>query len=50
MKKINAWLVILAGVLLGLHAAGIFNLLEGVGAWVLAAVVFAIGLNQLLRD
>ena len=50
MKKINAWLVILASILLGLHAANVFNLLEGSGAWILAVVVFLIGLNKLFRD
>ncbi|MBU2104675.1 MAG: hypothetical protein KKF67_02790 [Nanoarchaeota archaeon] len=49
MKNLNAWLVILAGVLLGLHAAGIFNLLEGVGSWALAVVVLLIGIFQLMK-
>ncbi|MBU4069642.1 MAG: hypothetical protein KJ646_01540 [Nanoarchaeota archaeon] len=49
MKKLNAWLVILSSVILGLHAVKVINILEGVGIWVLIIVVFLIGLNQLLR-
>jgi len=50
MKKLNAWLVILTGVLLGIHAAGVINLLSGAWSWTLAVVVFLIGINQLLRN
>jgi len=49
MKNLNAWLVILAGVLLGLHAANVFDLLQGAGTWVLAVVVLLIGINQLRK-
>lgn len=49
MKKLNAWLVILAGILLGFHASGVINLLSGVWSWILAIVVLAIGINQLVK-
>jgi len=49
MKNLNAWLVILAGALLGIHAAGIINLLSGAWMWVLAIVVLLIGINQLMK-
>ena len=49
MKNINAWLVILAGVLLGIHAAGVINLLSGTWSWALAIVVLLIGINQLIK-
>jgi len=49
MKNLNAWLVILAGVLLGIHAAGIINLLSSAWMWVLAIVVLLIGINQLMK-
>lgn len=49
MKNLNAWLVILVGVLLGIHAAGIINLLSGAWMWALAIVVLLIGINQLIK-
>ena len=49
MKNINALLVILAGVLLGVHAAGFINLLSSAWSWVLAIVVLLIGINQLMN-
>ena len=50
MKNLNAWLVILAGVLLGFHAARVFNLLEGAGSWAIAVVVLLIGIFQLIKN
>ena len=50
MKNLNAWLVILAGVLLGFHAVGVFNLLEGAGSWAIAIVVLLIGIFQLMKN
>ena len=49
MKKLNAWLVILAAVILGLHGANVINILEGVGIWALTIVILLIGLNQLRK-
>jgi len=49
MKNINAWLVVLAGVFLGIHAAGFINLLEGYWMWALSIIVLLIGINQLIK-
>jgi len=49
MKKLNAWLVVLTGVILGLHALKVINILEGIGIWAITIVVLLIGLNQLLK-
>lgn len=49
MKNLNAWLVILAGVVLGVHAAGFIDLLSGAWMWALAIVVLGIGINQLVN-
>jgi len=52
MKNINAWLVILAGVILLLPLLGITQLgtvTTGILAWVLAIVVIIIGVLQLSK-
>ena len=50
MKQLNAWLVILAGVILLLPLLGITQLgtvTEGILAWLLAIVVIVIGILKL---
>ena len=52
MNKSNAWLVIIAGVILLLPLIGITQLgtvTEGVLAWILAIVVLLIGILQLVK-
>ncbi len=52
MNKLNAWLIILAGVVLLLPLVGITQLgtvTEGVLAWVLVIVVLLIGVLQLVK-
>ena len=49
MKNLNAWLVVLVGVLLVLHAAEVINVLMGAWTWVLAVVVLVIGVLQLKK-
>ena len=52
MVKLNAWLIIIVGVILLLPLIGIDQLgtpTEGVLAWLLALGVLAIGISQLIR-
>jgi len=52
MKNINAWLVLLAGIILLLPLLGITQLgtvTSGILAWVLAIVVIVIGVLQLIK-
>lgn len=52
MKNINAWLVILAGIILILPLMGITQLgtvTDGILAWALAIVVIIIGVLQLTK-
>jgi len=52
MKMLNAWLVILAGVILLLPLIGVTQLgtvTDGILAWALAIVVIIIGIVKLMR-
>ena len=52
MKNLNAWLVILVGIVLILPLVGVTQLgsvTSGILAWVLAIVVLVIGVTQLMK-
>ena len=52
MNKLNAWLVILVGVILILPLIGVTQLgtvTDGILAWILAIVVLLIGILQLVK-
>ncbi len=52
MNKLNAWLIIIVGVLLLLPLVGISQLgtpTEGILAWLLALGVLVIGVMQLIK-
>ena len=52
MNKLNAWLIIVLGVVLLLPLIGVTQLgtvTDGVLAWVLAVVVLLIGIFQLMK-
>ena len=53
MNKLNAWLIIIIGVILLLPLIGVTTLgtvTEGVLAWLLALGVLAIGITQLIKE
>ena len=52
MKNLNAWLIILAGIVLLLPLLGVTQLgtvTEGILAWALAIIVIIIGVAQLIK-
>lgn len=52
MKNLNAYLIILAGIVLILPLIGVTQLgtvTEGALAWILAIVVLVIGITQLIK-
>ncbi len=52
MKNLNAWLIILAGIVLGLPLVGVTQLgtvTDGILAWALVIVVLVIGIMQLIK-
>lgn len=49
MQKLGSWLIVLAGVLLLLHMAGVLSVTEGIGGWILAIVVLIIGIARLSK-
>ncbi len=53
MKNLNAWLIILAGIVLLLPLIGITQLgtvTDGILAWILVIVVLVIGIAQLVKN